>query len=118
MRIGVALEFDDQSDRFTVAGAGLVAHRGYALDPLVLHQFADFLAQPDSGLLIRNFTDNDLTAIAFLDNFGAGAEDDFAAAGKVTFEDALPAADDAAGWVIRPGNDLHQLFDGHFRVID
>ena len=53
--------------------------------------------------------DDDLAAAAFLDDLGAGAQRDLAAAGAVAVEDALPAADDAAGREVRAGNDLHQL---------
>ena len=49
---------------------------------------------------------------------GPCAEGDLAAAGRVAVDNALPAADDAAGGEIGPRNDLHQLFDGHVRVVD
>ena len=47
--------------------------------------------------------------VAFLVDVGAGAERDLAAAGAVAVEDALPAADDAAGREVGPGMISHQL---------
>ena len=45
--------------------------------------------------------DDDLRSLALLDDLGAGAQGDLAAAGAVAVEDALPAADDAAGGEVR-----------------
>ena len=53
VRVGVALQVDDEPDRLAVAGARFVPHRGDALDPLVLDQLADLLGQPVAGLLVR-----------------------------------------------------------------
>ena len=54
LRIGVALDVEDQADRLAAAGAALVADAADALDALVLDQFADDLGQAVARLLIRN----------------------------------------------------------------
>ena len=89
--------------------AGLVAHRGDALDPLVLDQLADLLGQAIARLLVGHFLDDDLIAAALLDDLGPRPQDDLAAAGAVAVDDSLPAHDDAAGREIGTGNDLHQF---------
>ena len=51
VRVGVALEVDDQPDRLAAAGAALVADVADALDALVLDQLADRLGQAVARLL-------------------------------------------------------------------
>src|SRR5262249_4557304 len=118
LRVGVALEVEDDLDRLAVAGAALVLDLGDALDPLVLDQLADGLGQAVARLLLGDLADDDLGAAALLVDLGPGAERDLAAAGAVAVADALPPADDAAGGEVRPGDQLHQLLDADLGLVD
>src|SRR5205085_9661741 len=113
-----ALQVNDQPHRLAAAGAALVADGADALDPLVLDQLADGLGEAVARLLERDLGDDDLVAAAVLADVGAGAEGHLAAAGVVALDDALPAADGAAGREVGSRDDLHQLVDGDFRVVD
>ena len=62
--------------------------------------------------------DDDLRSACLLVDVGAGAEGDLAAAGAVAVEDALPAADDAAGGEVGAGDDLDQLVERDVGVVD
>ena len=109
LRVGVALQVDDEPHRLAGALAALVLDVVDALDALVLDQLADGLGQADARLLVGHLLDDDLRPVAFLVDLGAGAERDLAAAGGVGVEDALPAADDAAGREVGPGQHLHEF---------
>src|SRR5262249_28034180 len=109
---------DDQTYRLPGAGARLVPDVGDALDALVLDELPDGLVQADARLLEGNLVNDDLGARPILVDLGPGAQGDLAAAGAVAVDDPLPAADDAAGREIGAGDQLHQLFERRFRVVD
>src|SRR5262249_25981981 len=118
MRIGVALEVHDNAHRLAVASAGLIAHGGNTFDALVLDQVADFFCQAVAGLLIRHLTADNLRAVSVFDDLRPCPERDFAPAGEISFEDALPAANDATGWIVGARDDFHQLFNADVGIID
>ena len=113
-----ALHIEDQTYWFAVAGAGLVAQSGDALDALFLDQVADGLGQAVARRLIGHLGDDDLAAVALLLNQGPGTQGDLAAAGAVAVDQSLPAADDAPGGKIGPGNDLHQVQQRDAGIVD
>ncbi len=70
--------------------------------------------------LKRNFGNDDAFLVALLLFFDKGLGPHFknAAAGPVGGINAFPAVNKGAGGEIRPGNNLHELFDGHLGVMD
>src|SRR5438309_1601653 len=69
-------------------------------------------------LLERNLADDDLAAVALLDDVAAGPQDDLAAPGVVALDDAGPAVDRPAGREVGARDDLHQLRDADLGLID
>ena len=118
MGIGITLEIYHQANGLPGACARFVLDVGDSLDALIFDQLADHLVQPIAGLLIRNFLDNDAIAAAFLFNIGAGPQGNLAASGAVAVVNALMAADDAAGWKIGAADQLDQLVDADFGIVN
>src|SRR5262249_15442978 len=81
LRVGVTLDVDDDAYRLAGAGARLIAHGGDALDAVFFDHLTDLLGKAVARLLVRDLVNDDLRARAFLVDGGAGAQDDFAAAG-------------------------------------
>src|SRR5207249_9013729 len=102
LRVGVALEVEDQADWVARALAALVADLADALDALLADHLADGLGQAVARLLVGHLADDDLGGAALLDDVGAGPQADLAAAGGVAVEAALLAADHAAGREVGP----------------
>ena len=63
-----------------------------AFNYLFVDQFPDPVCKRVPVYLERHFADDDLSAVAFLADVGAGAQRDPASPGAVTIENALPAA--------------------------
>ena len=116
LRVRVALEVDHEPDR--VAG-GEVGDRADALDAAVVHELADLGADRLDRRLERQLRHHDARAAvgAFFD-LGGRAHADRAAAGAVALGDAGPAEDHGAGREVGTGDELHEVVDGGFGVVD
>ena len=112
----VALDFDHDAHAVAVA---FVADVGDAVDFLVLDQLGDVLDQPRFVHLIRQLGDDDVLAVlATLLDGGLGAHLERSAAGPVSLLDSIAAVDVARRREIRAGDDLHQLLQGDFGILD
>src|SRR5262245_14155434 len=118
VRIGVALEIDDDAHRLPGAGARFVADFADTLNALILHEFADGLAETPARQLIRHFLDDDSGFVALFANVSPSPQNKTASPRAIAFDNARAPADDAAGRKIRPRNVLHELIDGGVRVVD
>src|SRR5262249_36518457 len=120
VRVGVALEVDDEAHRLALALAALVLDLADALDALVLDEPADLLGEAVVRLPVGPLADDDLAGPPLRDALGAGAERDVALAGRVAVHDPLLAADDAAGREVRPLDDalLDQRLRRDARLVD
>ena len=95
LRLGAALEFDDDAHAVAIA---FVAHVGDVFDVLVVDQLRDPLDQYRLVYLIWDFGDDDgLTILVEVFDRGAGPHHEAAAAGAVGFENSRTAVDDAGG---------------------
>ena len=130
MRVGVALELDEDAHAVAV---GLVAQVADALDPLVLDQLGDLLEQARLVDLVRQLGDDDRRPVALdLLERDLGAHHDPAAAVGVHLADgvdrlplagqrvALPleAEDRPPGREVRALDELAQVVRGQVRVVD
>jgi hypothetical protein len=118
LRVGVALEVDDDAD--LVLPAGFVVDPADVVDDALLHRlgrrFDDRLADDAVGDLVDD--DGGAAALLLFLDVHFGAQADSAAAGRVAFDDPVLPADHAAGREVRAGDDLHQLGDAGFGVVD
>ena len=116
LRVGVALEVDDEPDR--VAGRE-VGHRADALDAAIVDEVADLDADRLHRRLERQLGHEDaLTAVGVLFDLGGRAHADRAAAGAVALGDAGPAEDRRAGREIGTGHEAHEVVDGRVGMVD
>ena len=114
--VGVLFHFNDDAHALA---AGLVVQVADALDLFVLDIVGDGLDQ--AGLVdhVGDLGDDDLKpAVFLLDDLGAAAQRDLAAAGGVGGADAGAAHDDAAGGEIGALDILHQAGQVDVRVVD
>ncbi len=113
----VALELDDHAHAGAVRFVAQVAD---AVELAVLDQLGDALQQERLVDLIRELGDDDLEAIAarrFLDE-RLGANDHPATTGGVGRANAFGAENRAAGRKVGARNELHQVIDRSFRIVD
>ena len=118
LRIGLALQVNDQAHWFAAAGAAFIADRANSLNSLFFDERADGLMQAVPSLLEGHLGDDDLGPAAFLSNVGSRSQDHLASPGPIAFKNSLSAADDASGREIRTGDDFHQLIDRDLRLVD
>ena len=113
----VALQLDDQAHAVTVA---LVAQVGNAFDCLGADQLGDLLLQRDLIHLVGHFGDDDRFATGLLHRLDLAfrTQRDGAPARLESAANARAAQDDAAGWEVRSGHDLHQIIEGAVRFLD
>ena len=115
--IFIAFQFDHDTHTGFI---GLVAQVGYAFQRFFAYQLADFLNQLGFVYLIWDFIDNDGFALAvFTDrlNMGFTAHHYTAAAGFIAFAHAAQAINSCAGWEIGCLDNVDQLVDFSFRLI-
>ena len=116
LRVGVAA--DVHHDLHALA-RGMVLDVGDAVDALVLDQVRHGLDQARLVDHVRDLGDLDLAfAVGQLDDLGLGAHLDLAAAGRIRGADAAAAHDHAAGREVRPLDELADLIQFSFRVVD
>ena len=111
----IALQFDLNAC-FLI---GKVAHAGDAGEDFFIHQFGDALLQCCAVDAVRHFTnrENALTTFLFID-LDATAQTHGAAASAEVFFDALEAADLALAGEVRSFDELHQLRQSNFWIVD
>ncbi len=108
--LGAALQLDDDAH---AAPVGFVAQVGDGINPLLPRQVRDAFDQAGFVDLVGDLGDNDAVAAArHLFDVGLAAQDDAPLPGPVGLLNALLADNHAAGREIRPGDELHQEFDG------
>ena len=115
--IFIAFQFDYDTHTGFI---GLVAQVGYAFQRFFAYQFADFLNQLGFVYLIWDFIDYNGFALAvFADRLDMGftAHDHAAAAGFIAFAHAAQAVNSCAGREIGRLDDVDQLVDFSFRLI-
>src|SRR5580765_6314691 len=102
----VALDFDDDAGIFV----GLITHGGDIRDDFFVHQLGNPLDQDGAVHIVRNGSDDDLlaTAFVFLEADLAADFDAAAASLEIVFDARCPA-NDATGGEIRALNEPHQL---------
>ena len=117
VRIGVALELDDQPDRlFQVA---LVADARDAGHLAAVDRGRNTLLDPVAGLLVGDFGDHDPCAIlAEPFDFRFGTHHNRTAARVVTAANGPATANHAAGREVGAGDDLQQFVYRDARVVD
>ncbi len=116
LRVRVALEVDDEPDR--VAGRE-VFHVADALDAVIVDQLLDLRRDHFHRRLVRQLRHEDpLPTVALFFDLGGGAHADRAPARAVVLGDAGPAEDRGAGREIGSRNELHEVFDGRFGIVD
>src|SRR5688572_12863771 len=117
LRVCVALEVDDDAD--LVLAARLVVDRADVVDQPLLHGLGDAFDDVLANDPVRDLVDDDaLPPIAALFDAHLRAEHDASAAGAVALDDAVLAADRAARREVRAGDDLEQLVEVRFRLVD
>ena len=110
------LQVDHDPDAVAV---GLVAQVADAFELLLAHQLGDPLDQAGLVHLEGKLGHDDrLTVLAGILDLGAGPHLDGATARGVGGMDARAAMDEAAGREVRPGQQLHQLFQGRLGAVD
>src|SRR5579883_521022 len=118
VRVGVALEVDDETYRLAVAGTRFIADIADSFYLFFFDQIADRGSEAIARLLIRHFGDDDLRLAVLLADVGASAERDFSATCGVAVGDALPTADDAARRKVGTGDDFQQILKRYVRFVD
>ena len=114
--IGVALDLDHQAHAFPV---GLVVGAGDAFDLPRPGEFADLFQHALLVHLIGNFGEHEVFAsVAAGFDLVARAHDDGAPARAVGLVDAGPSHDQGAGRKVRPGQQLHDVFERGVRLPD
>ena len=114
--IGVALDLDHQAHAFPV---GFVVRAGDALDLPRPGEFADLFEHALLVHLVGNLGEHEVVAaVAALLDLVARAHDDGAPAGAVGLVDAGPAHGEGAGGKVRPGQQLHNVFERGVRLLD
>ena len=116
LRVGVALELDDEARGVT---RRLVAYVADAFDLAVVHQFGDLLADHLDRRLVRHLSDRDAdVALAALFDLGHGAHLDGAAAGRVGVVDPAAPEDQCARREVGSLHELHEIHDGRVGVVE
>ena len=117
VRVFTATQLNHYPDTFLV---GLVPQLGDAFQSLLFYQLCNFLDQPRFVQLVRQLGNNDGVAVGFLVvlDFMAGTDVDAPTAGAVGLNNAGATINDALGGKVRPRNMLHQVVDGHIRIIN
>src|SRR5210317_290692 len=113
----VTLQLDNDPHAVTVR---LIAQIGNTFDLLVPNQVGDLFNQSRLVNLERNLGDDDAltTGAAVLLDHRFGAHRDNPSTGAVSLVDAVSAHDEAAGREIWTRDQLKQLFDLKFRIVD
>ena len=115
LRVGVALELDDEARGVT---RRLVAHVADALDLAVVDQLGDLLADHLDRGLVRHLGDRDAhVALAALFDLGDRAHLDGAATGRVGVVDPAAPEDQRARREVGALHELHEVGDGRVGVL-
>ena len=117
LRNGILLQFDDDIDRAVAVGA--VMHVRDFRKLLFANEFSELLHQVRSVDLIGNLGDDDRTlpVLAF-DNLMLCANSEASSSGFIRVNNSLATHDDAPGREVGAGENLHELFGGHVRVVE
>ena len=109
--ICATLDFYHQANRVAHAHAALIANTRNTSNLFVANKISNRLCQAISGLLVRDFFDDDLGLIALFNNNRPSTKGNLAPTRHVAFNNTLPATDNPTCRKIGPGKNFHDLGD-------